>query len=41
MELTALLVTRYEIKDPVVDDAAGAFTDPELGALYIKLIAKG
>ncbi len=41
MELTALLVTRYEIKDPVVDDATGAFTDPELRALYVKLVAKG
>lgn len=41
MELAALLVTRYEIKDPVVDDATGAFTDPELGALYAKLVAKG
>lgn len=41
MELTALLVSRYEIKDPVVDDAAGAFTDPELGALYAKLVAEG
>ena len=41
MELTALLVTRYEIKDPVVDNATGAFTDPELGALYARLVAKG
>ena len=41
MELAALLVTRYEIKDPVVDDATGAFTDPELRALYAKLVAKG
>ena len=41
MELTALLVTRYEIKDPVVDDATGAFTDPELGALYATLVSKG
>jgi hypothetical protein len=41
MELTSLLVTRYEIEDPVVDDATGAFKDPELGALYARLVAKG
>jgi hypothetical protein len=41
MDHVALLITRYEIEDPVVDDATGAFTDPELGALYTKLVARG
>jgi hypothetical protein len=41
MDHVALLVTRYELEDPVMDDAAGAFTDPELGELYAKLVATG
>jgi hypothetical protein len=41
MDHVALLLTRYEIEDPVVDDATGAFTDPELSILYTKLVAKG
>ena len=41
MDHVALLITRYELKDPVVDDVTGAFTDPELAALYAKLVAKG
>ena len=41
MDHVALLFDRYELDDPVADDAIGAFTDPELGALYAKLVADG
>lgn len=41
MDHMALLITRYELEDPVVDDATGAFADPELAALYTKLVAQG
>lgn len=38
--LVAARVAASEVSSPV-DDATGAFTDPELGALYTKLVAKG
>lgn len=41
MDHVALLVERYELDDPVVDDAVGVFSDPELGALYTRLVADG
>jgi hypothetical protein len=41
MDLVALLIDRYELIDPIVDDEIGAFTNPELGALYAQLVAAG
>lgn len=41
MDHVALLVTRYELDDPVADEAVGVFSDPELGALYTRLVADG
>ncbi|MBN1921912.1 MAG: DUF2202 domain-containing protein [Anaerolineae bacterium] len=35
------LLERYGIADPVGDNAAGVFTDPELQALYDDLVAQG
>ena len=41
MDLVAELLVRYEIEDPVVDDTAGSFTNPELRDLYVKLVDSG
>jgi hypothetical protein len=35
------LLDRYEIEDPIKNDAAGVFTSPELLELYKTLVAKG
>jgi len=35
------LLERYEIEDPVKDDAVGVFTSPELAKLYNDLVKKG
>lgn len=35
------LILRYELTDPVVDDAAGVFADSALSALYAQLVEAG
>lgn len=41
MNAVKILLTKYSIADPVTDDSAGKFTDPELLKLYEQLIVKG
>lgn len=41
MEAVLGLIEAYGLDDPVADDAAGAFTNPELAALYEELTAQG
>jgi hypothetical protein len=35
------LLDKYDVEDPVVNDVVGAFTNPELQALYDQLVRKG
>lgn len=37
----AFLLSRYGVTDPTVGDAVGVFDDPELQALYTRLVATG
>lgn len=41
MDLVGLLITRYELEDPIADDTPGVFTDPALVTLYADLVARG
>ncbi len=41
MDAIAVLLDRYDIEDPVGDNPVGVFTNPELQALYDKLIEQG
>lgn len=41
LDLLEALLARYEIEDPIVDDATGAFTNRELGELYTELVSSG
>ena len=41
MRQVDLLIVRYGLDDPVVDDTIGVFTDPGLAALYGDLVATG
>ncbi|MCA9515983.1 MAG: DUF2202 domain-containing protein, partial [Myxococcales bacterium] len=41
MDRVATHLTALGIPDPVTDPAVGAFTDPELKALYTQLVASG
>jgi len=41
MDLVRLLIERYDLPDPVVDNRIGAFTDPGLDRLYDELVARG
>ncbi|WP_321493623.1 DUF2202 domain-containing protein [uncultured Desulfobacter sp.] len=41
MDTMKILIDKYELTDPVSDDAQGVFTDSDLQALYDKLIADG
>jgi hypothetical protein len=41
MDAVGLLLDRYGIEDPVGDNPVGVFTNPELQALYDKLIEQG
>lgn len=41
MDLVKALLDRYEIEDPVADDASGVFTNPELDKLHTELVASG
>lgn len=41
MDLVKLLLDRYQLQDPVVDDSVGAFTDPALQGAFVMLIGFG
>jgi len=41
MDSVLMVLQAYEIPDPVVDDAVGAFANPELASLYTELVAHG
>ena len=41
MDEMGKLVEKYDLPDPVKDDAIGVFTDPEMQKLYAELIEKG
>ncbi len=41
MDSLAVLLNRYALLDPVIDDSVGAFVNPELAALYTALTAEG
>jgi len=41
MDAMALLLTKFQLDDPVVDDTIGVFTDPELAHMYHDLVEKG
>lgn len=41
MDLVFKVIEVYGLVDPVTDDAVGAFTDPELGALFNTLVGDG
>jgi hypothetical protein len=41
MDALAVLLTRYELDDPVVDDTPGVFADPVYAELYAELTADG
>ncbi len=41
MRLVDLLIERYQLADPVVDDTIGRFSDADLAALYADLVARG
>jgi hypothetical protein len=41
MDLVLRLIVTYELLDPVVDDAVGSFTDPNLGDLFVGLTQQG
>ena len=41
MDAVKCLLDKYSIADPVVDNAAGMFSDPNLRQLYQALVAKG
>jgi hypothetical protein len=41
MDALAVLLTRYELDDPVADDTPGVFADPEYAELYAELTEAG
>jgi len=41
MDEMGKLVEKYELQDPVKDDARGVFTDPEMQKLYTELVEQG
>lgn len=41
MDAMALLLSEFQLDDPVVDDTIGVFTDPELAQMYQDLVEKG
>ncbi len=41
MDALAVLLDRYGLEDPVVDDSVGVFTDPVLADLYVELTGAG
>jgi hypothetical protein len=41
MDAVGLLITKYGLDDPIVDDTRGAFVTPEFAELYVSLTATG
>ena len=41
IEHLQMLMTHYEIKDPIQDDTVGSFADPAFTKLYTRLVAQG
>jgi len=41
MDAVKALIDKYDLADPIADDSAGCFTDPELQALYDGMVEKG
>ena len=41
LDALRVLLNRYGIKDPTIDDAVGEFDDPAVQALYNRLVARG
>ncbi|RLJ17004.1 ferritin [bacterium endosymbiont of Escarpia laminata] len=41
MDSLAVLLNRYALLDPVIDDSVGVFVNPELAALYTALTTEG
>ena len=41
MDMVFRLIEVYDLVDPITDDAIGSFTNPDLGALYLELVADG
>jgi hypothetical protein len=41
MDAIKTLIDKYEIKDPVVGDTVGVFSDSEMQQLYNELVTKG
>ena len=41
MNAVRVLIQKYGLIDPVIEDSPGIFTNPELQALYYELLAKG
>ena len=41
MDMVFRLIEIYDLVDPITDDSIGSFTNPDLGALYLELVADG
>ncbi len=41
MDALGRLIVRYDLEDPVIDDAIGVFTDPDFEDLYDELVEAG
>lgn len=41
MDAVLVQLERFGLPDPVIDDAVGAFQNPELGKLYVELVDRG
>lgn len=41
MDTMASMIDKYGLEDPVMDDSAGSFTNPELASLYDELVERG
>ena len=41
MDRVAETLAAFELPDPVIDDAVGAFTNPEIDALFVQLVSDG
>ena len=41
MDAVGRLLAKYGLSDPIVDNTAGQFSDPQFSALYVQLVQKG
>ena len=41
MDAMAVMIDRYDLEDPIVDDTVGVFATPDFAVLYEQLMAKG